>query len=97
MRKPRFFTLQAQAKSNLQILSADSVTRENGIAMARIKALRNGIDFIEVKAAGTEALLQLNVSSLKLKVDLDKSSLQTQESDTAILTHLYQRIRCSSC
>ena len=84
-----FFTLQAQAKSNLQILSADSVTRENGIAMARIKALRNGIDFIEVKAAGTEALLQLNVSSLKLKVDLDKSSLQTQESDTAILTAIF--------
>jgi hypothetical protein len=57
--------------------------------MARIKALRNGIDFIEVKAAGTEALLQLNVSSLKLKVDLDKSSLQTQESDTAILTAIF--------
>jgi len=84
-----FFALQSQAQSNLQILCADSVTRENGIAMARIKALRNGIDFIQVKAAGTEALLQLNVSSLKLKVDLNKSSLQTQESDTAILTALF--------
>lgn len=81
-----FFTLQSQAQSNLQILSADSVTRENGIAMARIKALRNGIDILEIKAAGTEALLQLNVSSLKLKVDLNKSSLQTQETDTALLT-----------
>lgn len=80
-----YFTLQSQAQSNLQILSADSVTRENGIAMARIKALRNGIDFILVKAAGTEALIQLNVSSLKLKIAIDKGSLQTQESDTAIL------------
>jgi len=81
-----YFTLQSQAQSNLQIISADSVTRENGIAMARIKALRNGIDLIQVKAAGTEAFLQLNVSSLKLKIDLNKSSLQTQESDTALLT-----------
>lgn len=81
-----FFTLQSAGQSNLQILSADSVTRENGIAMARIKAIRNGISFVQVKAAGTEALLQLNVSSLKLRVDLNKISLQTQQSDSAILT-----------
>ncbi|HEX3019124.1 MAG TPA: Ig-like domain-containing protein [Chitinispirillaceae bacterium] len=80
-----FFTLQSKANSNLKILSADSITSENGIAMAKIKAIRNGIDLVQVKAAGTEALLQLNVSSLKLRLDLNKNSLQTQESDSTVL------------
>lgn len=84
-----FFSLQAGIRSNLEILSADSLTKTNGIAMARVRAIANGVDLVNVKAAGAEAFFQLNVSSLKLKISLDKTSLQTQESDSSKLIAVF--------
>lgn len=86
---PIFFILQSGTRSNLKIISADTVTKENGTAMAKVRAMSNGIDLLNVKAAGTESSLQINVSSLKLKISMNKTSIQTQESDSAQLSAIF--------
>ncbi len=83
---PIYFSLGAAAQSNLQILSMDSVTNYEGIAIVRVKALRNGSDVINISSSGAKSSLQINVSTLSLKLDLNKTVIQTMESDSAILT-----------
>lgn len=84
---PVFFSLGAGVQSNLQLLSADSITNYGGVATARVKAITNGADKIEIASSGAKSSLQLNVSTLLLKMNLTKTVLQTMETDsTALVT-----------
>jgi hypothetical protein len=83
---PIYFSLSDATKSNLQILSADSVTNYDGVATVRVKAKTNGFDAISIVSSGASGSLQLNVSTLSLKMDLNKTVIQTMETDSAIIT-----------
>jgi hypothetical protein len=72
--------------SNLQFITRDTVTDYDGYAFFRIRAIANGMDNLVVSAAGTEASLQINVSSLKLVLTIDKTILQTKDTDSSIVT-----------
>jgi hypothetical protein len=80
-----FFSFTSAAKSNLRFLTTDSLTNYDGIAVAKVIAVANGIDMLNISSSGCKSILQLNVSSLKLNLNLTKIALQTQESDSALL------------
>lgn len=81
-----FFSLNHSNQSNLSFIAVDSLTNYEGIATARVRANSNGSDVISISAAGTKASVQVNVSTLRLKLTLDKTILQTTATDTAKLT-----------
>ncbi|MBN1756684.1 MAG: Ig-like domain-containing protein [Chitinispirillaceae bacterium] len=83
---PIFFTFGDATSSKLSLLSRDSVTNYEGIAVARIRASTNGSDIVTVSAAGTKSTIQLNVSSLVIELELDKTILQTTATDTVSVT-----------
>lgn len=84
-KSPIFFSLEDGSSSNLSIVSTDEETNFEGVATARIMADDNGSDVIMVTAAGTRTSIQLNVSSLSLALEIDKTILQTSLTDT---THI---------
>lgn len=88
-RAPVYFTLKNGSKSNLKILSSDSVTNYEGRAVARVKALSNGYDQVSIFSSGTESSVQINVTSLVMRLSLNKTILQTRESDSAVLTSTF--------
>jgi hypothetical protein len=81
---PIFFSLK-KSPSNLQILSMDSTTNYEGVAIARVKATSTGSDVVNVISSGATNSLQLNVSTLSLKLDINKTVLQTMESDSSTI------------
>jgi hypothetical protein len=83
---PIFLSRGKGTSSNLQVISADSVTNYEGIATFRVRAGSNGSDIINFSAAGTKSALQINVSSLLLELELDKTILQTTTTDTVTVT-----------
>lgn len=87
---PVFFTCEKGDNSNLSIISADSLTNYEGIATIRIRAVEEGSDVLSVIAAGTRSTVRLNVSSLSLTLDLDKTILQTLSNDTVHITATFK-------
>ncbi|MBN1577679.1 MAG: Ig-like domain-containing protein [Chitinispirillaceae bacterium] len=85
-RAPIFFNFGKGPGSNLTVLSVDTFTNYEGVAAARILADRTGSDIIDIAAAGTKASLQINVSELSIAFELDKTILQTSNTDTAKIT-----------
>lgn len=81
---PIFFSLK-KAVSNLQILSMDSTTNYEGVAIARVRANTNGSDIVNVVSSGAANTLQINVSTLSLKLDIDKTVIQTMDSDSSTI------------
>ncbi|HMA64432.1 MAG: Ig-like domain-containing protein [Fibrobacterota bacterium] len=79
---PIFFSLK-NTPSNLQILSMDSTTNYEGVAIARVRAATNGSDIVNAISSGATSTLQLNVSTLSLKLDINKTVLQTMENDSS--------------
>ncbi len=88
-RSPIFFSFKSGSGSNLSFMEADSQTNYEGYAVARVWALRNGNDLVTVSAAGTKSSVQINVSSLRLAFELDKTILQTSEIDTSLITAIF--------
>jgi hypothetical protein len=83
---PIYFSLGEAGSSNLTLLKTDSLTNYEGVAVARVRASGNGSDVINVSAAGAKSSLQINVSSLLLDLELDKTILQTTNTDTVSVT-----------
>jgi len=81
---PVFFNL-GKTPSNLQILSKDSTTNYEGIAIARVRAVSNGSDIVNIISSGATSTLQLNVSTLSLMLDINKTVLQTMENDSSTI------------
>ncbi|NLG18670.1 MAG: hypothetical protein GX556_15170 [Fibrobacter sp.] len=88
-RTPVFFSLKDGSSSNLRLIKADSVTNYEGRAVARFRATSNGYDQVNIRSAGTESSVQINVSSLSISLSLNKSVVQTQETDSAVLTSTF--------
>jgi adhesin/invasin len=86
VKSPIFASFAKGSSSNLQFLSQDTFTNYDGYAFYRVRAIGNGMDNIIFSAAGTDASLQINVSSLKLALAIDKTILQTKDSDSSIIT-----------
>ncbi len=82
-RTPVFFRRQKGSGSNLTIISVDTFTNYEGVAIARIFANNTGTDIIEIAAAGSGANIQINVSELSVSFIIDKIILQTSSNDTA--------------
>jgi hypothetical protein len=80
---PVFFQLADGDNSILRILSIDTMTNYEGVATARIRASDYGTDMLTVFAAGTKSTMQINVSALSMDLEIDKTILQTQTTDTA--------------
>ncbi|MBN1307046.1 MAG: Ig-like domain-containing protein [Chitinispirillaceae bacterium] len=85
-RVPIFFNRENGTGSNLTVLSVDTFTNYEGVAVAHIFANRTGTDIINIAAAGTAASVQLNVSELSIAFEMDKTILQTSNTDTAKVT-----------
>jgi hypothetical protein len=86
VKAPVFSSFSKGTSSNLQFLSRDTLTNYDGYALFKIRATANGMDNIVFSAAGTDASLQVNVSSLRLTLSVDKTILQTKETDSSIIT-----------
>ncbi len=86
LKSPVFSSFSNGTSSNLQFLSRDTMTDHEGYALFKVRAISNGMDNIVFSAAGTDASLQINVSSLKLTLSIDKTILQTRETDSSIIT-----------
>ena len=87
---PIFFSLKNGTSSNLKILSSDVTTNYDGMATARVKALKEGFDVVTINSCGTQASVQINVSSLSLVLSVDKTILQTRETDSATLISTFK-------
>lgn len=86
---PIFFSLK-KTSSNLRILSMDSTTNYEGVAVARVRAATNGSDIVNVVSSGAANTLQLNVSTLVLKLDINKTVLQTMENDSSTIVATFR-------
>jgi hypothetical protein len=86
VKSPISISLKSNTSSVLRILSKDSVTNYEGIATIRVLAVANGSDQVIAMSSGATGTLQLNVSTLSLRVTVDKTVIQTLESDSAVLT-----------
>jgi adhesin/invasin len=64
---PVFFTLKS-TPSCLRILSMDSTTNYEGVAIAKILTVSKGFDVINIASSGALASLQINASTLQLKL-----------------------------
>lgn len=82
-KSPVFFQLADGDNSSLSILSVDTTTNYEGVATTRLLASGNGTDVLTVFAAGTKSSMQINVSSLSIDLEIDKTILQTAITDTA--------------
>ncbi|HEX2956367.1 MAG TPA: Ig-like domain-containing protein [Chitinispirillaceae bacterium] len=83
---PVFSSFSKGTSSNLRFLTRDTITNYDGYALFKVRATANGMDNIIFSAAGTDASLQVNVSSLKLTLSVDKTILQTRETDSSVIT-----------
>lgn len=88
-KSPIFFTRNNGNSSCVSIISADSSTNYEGVAILRIRAQSNGSDKITITSAGAMEVVQLNVSTLSLKLEIDKTMLQTTVQDTALVKAIF--------
>jgi hypothetical protein len=86
VKSPLFSVFQKGPSTNLQFITRDTVTNYDGYALFKVRAIANGMDNIVFTAAGTDASLQINVSSLRLTLSVDKTILQTKETDSSVIT-----------
>ncbi|MCX7726774.1 MAG: Ig-like domain-containing protein, partial [Chitinispirillaceae bacterium] len=91
-RVPIYFTREKGNSSNLTILSYDSITNYEGVAVVKVTATGNGSDAIIVSSSGAVARQQINVTSLVVSLELDKTILQTQSGDTSKITVTFVNI-----
>jgi len=82
-KSPLLFTREKGSASCVSIITADSTTNYEGTATLRIRAERNGSDKITISSAGATEVVQVNVSTLSLNLEIDKTMLQTTALDTA--------------
>lgn len=85
---PIFFSLEKNTQI-LRILRADSVTDFKGVARVKVVGNTTGTDAVKITSSGVSVSSQINVSNLSLSLSLNKSVLQTKESDSAELTVLF--------
>ncbi|MBD3346840.1 MAG: hypothetical protein GF401_17425 [Chitinivibrionales bacterium] len=85
---PIFFSLGNESLSNLSFQSGtvDSMTGFDGIARAFISGDQPGTDTITVRAAGTKAKININVTDLILDVALYPNIIQARRENHSELT-----------
>lgn len=86
VKSPVFVSFGNSSTSNLRFLTRDTITNYDGYAFFRVLAAGNGMDNMLFSAAGTNASLQINVSSLRLTLAADRTILQTKDTDSAVVT-----------
>ncbi len=83
---PISFSMAQGGASSLQIEDKDSLTGFDGAAQAMLYAQENGSDSLVVSAAGARAVVTLNVTDLKLDIDIAQREMVADDTVSTTLT-----------
>ena len=82
---PIYFLLGKDSASSLSIVSRDTATGSDGIAVVVVKSTKTGADSVRVFAAGAASSAKITVTDLSLGLILSDKVLQARESDSTFL------------